>query len=229
MIERATYDVLRVALRFAIQLWPLWLFWFVWSFFDDRWRDFLLTFPDRSTQGFAFAWHVWPAVALFGPILLMAVAIVAYRLGLATRFMPLAGIAGVVIATVADRLAGVSAPRTLSRQRAAAGSSARPRSQRSAGARGRLGRCCHGHPPDVPADHARQIGPAPGARPLRQFRPCRLARHQRRTPTVPRPGRDPRRHRRRRGLSGRSGSRRAPAPSIRRTKAPGARAAPRRC
>ena len=72
MIERATYDVLRVALRFAIQLWPLWLFWFVWSFFDDRWRDFLLTFPDRSTQGFAFAWHVWPAVALSGPILLMA-------------------------------------------------------------------------------------------------------------------------------------------------------------
>jgi len=100
MIERATYDVLRVALRFAIQLWPLWLFWFVWSFFDDRWRGFLLTFPDRSTQGFAFAWHVWPAVALFGPILLMAAAIVAFRLGLATRFMPLAGIAGVVIATV---------------------------------------------------------------------------------------------------------------------------------
>ena len=31
MIERATYDLLRVALRLAIQLWPLWLFWFVWS------------------------------------------------------------------------------------------------------------------------------------------------------------------------------------------------------
>ena len=89
----------------------------------------------------------------------MAVAIVAFRLGLATRFMPLAGIAGVVIATVRDRLAGVSAPRTLSRQRAAAGSSARPRSQRSAGARGRVGRCCHRHPPDVPADPARQTGP----------------------------------------------------------------------
>jgi type IV secretion system protein VirD4 len=100
MIERATYDMLRVALRLAIQLWPLWLFWFVWSLFDDAWRDFLLTFPDRSTQAFALAYGGWPAVALFGPILLMGVAIAAFRLGLATRLMPLAGIAGVVAATV---------------------------------------------------------------------------------------------------------------------------------
>ena len=97
MIERATYDLLRVALRLAIQLWPLWLFWFVWSLFDDAWRDFLLTFPDRSTQAFALAYGGWPAVALFGPILLMGMAIAAYRLGLATRLMPFAGI---VIATV---------------------------------------------------------------------------------------------------------------------------------
>ena len=100
MIERATYDLLRVALRLAIQLWPLWLFWFVWSLFDDAWRDFLLTFPDRSSQAFALAYDGWPAVALLGPILLMGMAIAAFRLGLATRLMPLAGIAGVVIATV---------------------------------------------------------------------------------------------------------------------------------
>ena len=75
MIERATYDLLRAALRLAIQLWPLWLFWFVWSLFDDAWRDFLLTFPDRSTQAFALAYGGWPAVALFGPILLMGMAI----------------------------------------------------------------------------------------------------------------------------------------------------------
>jgi type IV secretion system protein VirD4 len=100
VIERATYDLLRVALRLAIQLWPLWLFWFVWSLFDDAWRDFLLTFPDRSTQAFVLAYDGWPAVALLGPILLMGMAIAAFRLGLATRLMPFAGIAGVVIATV---------------------------------------------------------------------------------------------------------------------------------
>ena len=100
MIERATYDLLRVVLRLAIQLWPLWLFWFVWSLFDDAWRDYLLTFPDRSTPAFAFAYRAWPAVALFGPILLMGAAIGAYRLNLATRLMPFAGIAGVVVATI---------------------------------------------------------------------------------------------------------------------------------
>jgi type IV secretion system protein VirD4 len=100
VIERATYDLLRVALRLAIQLWPLWLFWFIWSLFDDAWRDFLLTFPDRSTQAFALAYDGWPAIALLGPILLMGMAIAAFRLGLATRLMPFAGIAGVVIATV---------------------------------------------------------------------------------------------------------------------------------
>jgi hypothetical protein len=29
MIEHPTYDLLRVALRLAIRLWPLWLFWFI--------------------------------------------------------------------------------------------------------------------------------------------------------------------------------------------------------
>jgi hypothetical protein len=72
MIERATYDLLRVALRLAIQLWPLWLFWFVWSLFDNWWLGYLLSFPDRSTPAFAFAYRAWPAVSLVGPILLMA-------------------------------------------------------------------------------------------------------------------------------------------------------------
>jgi hypothetical protein len=62
MIERATYDLLRVGLRLIIQLWPLWLFWFVWSVFDDAWRDFLLTFSDRSSQAFALAYDGWQDV-----------------------------------------------------------------------------------------------------------------------------------------------------------------------
>ena len=28
MIERASYDLLRLALRIVVRLWPLWLFWF---------------------------------------------------------------------------------------------------------------------------------------------------------------------------------------------------------
>ena len=77
MIQRAGYDLLRRALRLTLQLWPLWLFWFVWSLAEDLWRDFLLSFPDRSTDAFAYAYHAWPSAALAGPILLMAAAIIA--------------------------------------------------------------------------------------------------------------------------------------------------------
>src|SRR5271166_1440136 len=119
MIERATYDLLRVALRLAIQLWPLWLFWFVWSLFDDAWRDYLLTFPDRSTPAFAFAYRAWPAVALFGPILLMGAAIAAYRLNLATRLMAACRHRRRCRRDGANRLARVSAPGTIRGERAA--------------------------------------------------------------------------------------------------------------
>jgi len=100
MIGRATYDLLRAALRFALRLWPLWLFWFAWSVAGALWRDVLLAFPDRSTTGYTLAYRGWPSAALLGPILLMAAAIGAYRLQFANRLMPLAGIAGVAVATV---------------------------------------------------------------------------------------------------------------------------------
>ena len=99
MIERAAYDLLRFGLRIIIRLWPLWLFWFVWSLCNDWWLDYLLTFPDRSTEGYSFAYRSWPTVALLGPVVLMLAAILACRLHLTTRLMPFAGIAGVVAAT----------------------------------------------------------------------------------------------------------------------------------
>jgi type IV secretion system protein VirD4 len=99
VIGRAAYDLLRVGLRIAVRLWPLWLFWFAWSLANDWWLDYLLSFPDRSTQGYEFAFHVWPSVALLGPILLMLLAVAAYRMQLTSRAMPVAGIIGVVVAT----------------------------------------------------------------------------------------------------------------------------------
>jgi type IV secretion system protein VirD4 len=100
MIERATYDLLRVGLRIVVQLWPLWLFWFAWTFANDWWLGYLLTFSDRSTAVYFLAYRSWPTIALFGPILLMLVAVVAYRMQFATRIMPAAGVAGVLVATI---------------------------------------------------------------------------------------------------------------------------------
>jgi type IV secretion system protein VirD4 len=100
MIGRAGYDLLRLGLRLAIRLWPLWLFWFAWSLANRWWRAVLLAFPDRATPGYALAYHAWPTVALLGPIVLMFAAILAWRLRFATRTMPAAGIAGVLAATI---------------------------------------------------------------------------------------------------------------------------------
>src|SRR4051794_38590559 len=100
MTARATDDWSRLAVRTVIQLWPLWLFWFAWTLAGALWREILFTFPDRATQTYAFAYRGWPTVALLGPVLLMVVAITAYRLSFAARLMPVAGIAGVVVATV---------------------------------------------------------------------------------------------------------------------------------
>ena len=71
MIERASYDLLRLVLRIVVQLWPLWLFWFAWTFANNWWLGFLLTFPDRSTAVYFLAYRSWPTIALFGPILLV--------------------------------------------------------------------------------------------------------------------------------------------------------------
>src|SRR5258708_20056574 len=100
MIRHASYDLLRVGLRIAVQLWPLWLFWFAWSLSSNMWLGYLQTFPNRSSSGYALAYRAWPSITLLGPVLLMLAAILAYRMQLATRVMPIAGIGGVVVATV---------------------------------------------------------------------------------------------------------------------------------
>jgi hypothetical protein len=55
MIRLASYDLAKGTLRLAAQLWPLWLFWFVWTLFSDGWRSYLLTFPNRSAADYALA------------------------------------------------------------------------------------------------------------------------------------------------------------------------------
>jgi hypothetical protein len=79
---------------------PLWLFWFVLTFFNNWWHGFLLTFADRSTIAFVIAYRAWPTVVLRGPIMLMFGAIVAYRLHLVSRIMPMIGIVGVLVVTI---------------------------------------------------------------------------------------------------------------------------------
>ena len=108
MIGRAGYDLLRVALRVAVQLWPLWLFWWVWDFASDFYRDSVLIgsahisglTPGQMSGGQYLLWRAWPVAALCGPALLMFVGVVVYRTRLLGRLMGIGGIVGMAIATV---------------------------------------------------------------------------------------------------------------------------------
>ncbi len=108
MIGRAGYDLLRVALRVAVQLWPLWLFWWVWDFASDFYQDSVLI-GSAHIQGLRqgqmnwsqyLLWRAWPVAALCGPALLMFVGIIVYRTRLLGRLMGIGGIAGMAIAMV---------------------------------------------------------------------------------------------------------------------------------
>ena len=108
MIQRAGYDLLRVALRYAVQLWPLWLFWWAWSYSDAFWRDTVLV--DYAHVGGLTSgqmdwnqyllWRAWPVASLFGPALLMAAGVLVYRARLFGRLMGVAGILGMAVATI---------------------------------------------------------------------------------------------------------------------------------
>ena len=108
MIQRAGYDLLRITLRVAVQLWPLWLFWWVWSFADNFYRDAVLIgsahieglTPEQMSWDQYLLWQAWPVASLCGPALLMFVGVVVYRTRLLGRLMGLGGIAGMAIATV---------------------------------------------------------------------------------------------------------------------------------
>ncbi len=105
MIQRAGYDVLRVGLRVAVQLWPVWVVWWAWSLASEFWLGFLRTFPSSrpgsyATLGYRAAYLAWPTAALLGPLAVMAVGIALHRGRVGSRAMALAGILGLAVTAV---------------------------------------------------------------------------------------------------------------------------------
>lgn len=101
MVSRATYDLLKAGLKLAVQLWPLWLFWFALQAGSTLWRDLVLAVqPDRATKSYLLLYRAWPSAGLAGPIALMLAAIGAHKAQLGSRAMAIAGVAGVGLATL---------------------------------------------------------------------------------------------------------------------------------
>lgn len=105
MIQRAGYDLVRVGLRVAVQLWPVWLFWWAWVYADQFWLGFLRTFPSSlpgayQTPGYRAAYWAWPTAALLGPLAVMAAGVALHRGRVGSRAMALAGILGLVVTAI---------------------------------------------------------------------------------------------------------------------------------
>lgn len=102
MIGRLAGGTLVAAGRLALRLWPLWLFLAAWWGARWAWEQYLLGFgaaPGRPLpEGYALAWHAWPAATLAGPAALGLAAVALHRAGLATRLSAVAGLAGVLLA-----------------------------------------------------------------------------------------------------------------------------------
>jgi type IV secretion system protein VirD4 len=97
MIGRAGYDLLRFGGRVAVQLWPLWLFWWAWDLADSTWQHSL---PGFSTQPFfglfpspqQLGLLASPTAALIGPAIVMAAGILLHRMQIGSWAMARTGL-----------------------------------------------------------------------------------------------------------------------------------------
>ena len=99
MSRRLVSDLGRGGLRFALQLWPLWLSWFALQGSVALWRDLVLLAPDIAQGGIEaqIARTLWPAAGLLGPIVLMALAVGLHIRQRAARAVAVAGLLGVAV------------------------------------------------------------------------------------------------------------------------------------
>ena len=104
MFSRASYDLLRVGVRLAVQLWPIWLFWWVWSLSAQLWDGVVLPavgdVPGIGRGLYSLALLLRPTGALLGPVALLAIAVALHRGQFVGRVVPFAAAAALVIATL---------------------------------------------------------------------------------------------------------------------------------
>src|SRR5690349_4098577 len=100
MIARACGAFGKAGLRLCLQLWPLRLAGGALRLGLGLWRDRVLlsAHMERASADYAFASAAWPSAGLFGPILLMLIALALHRAGHAARVTALAGVGGVALA-----------------------------------------------------------------------------------------------------------------------------------
>ena len=104
MLARLSYDSFRFVIKAVIAILPLVIWYPAWSYAHGLWEQLLLGWYQTglSTDAFWYrlAYAAWPSIALIGPAVTMAMALLLRRSGLALPATAFAGVLGMAAATV---------------------------------------------------------------------------------------------------------------------------------
>ncbi len=102
LLHTIVHDLYRTSLRVVVGLAPLLVWYPAWGLADSLWRSVLLSMSP-SAPAYRWAYWAWPSVALLGPALVMAAALVLRQTRVVrplTAFAAVVGMAGAAILTL---------------------------------------------------------------------------------------------------------------------------------
>lgn len=103
MLGRVSYDLVKAVFRIAFALLPLVIWYPAWGYAHGLWEQFLLGWHQNgmapSSAAYRLAYGAWPSIALIGPAVTMAAALILRRSGLALPATAIAGVVGMAAAT----------------------------------------------------------------------------------------------------------------------------------
>lgn len=103
LLHTIVHDLYRTALRIALAIIPLLLWYPAWGFASDLWRSVLVGLQQHGTApgagSYRLAYAAWPTIALLGPALFMALVLILRRMAMVTALTALASVIGMFAAT----------------------------------------------------------------------------------------------------------------------------------
>ncbi len=104
MFGRLSYDLVKTAFKALIAILPLVIWYPAWHYAHALWGDALLdwyrTGLSPASVIYRLGYAAWPSIALFGPAITMAAALLLRRSGMVLPLTAIAGVLGMAAATV---------------------------------------------------------------------------------------------------------------------------------